>query len=72
MKFNQIINEEHSVRDVQDSLMGLWSRLVAAEKAHPTDEGLFHEFKSFYYSFLRKHNKKPLFKDAIAFIHTNT
>jgi len=57
--------------EVWKSLMNLWSKLAEAGKVYREDEGMFFSFQSFYRSFMRRNNRKPLYKDALKFVATN-
>jgi hypothetical protein len=73
MRFEKaMLTEKSNESAMNDSIMKLWIKLVDNDKVPADDEGLFYAFKSFYHSFLNKHHKRPLLKDAFAFVRTNT
>ncbi len=73
MRFEKaMLNEKSNSQEIEDSLINLWVRLVNHDKVPAEAEGLFYNFKSFYHSFLNKHHRRPLWKDALMFVSTNT
>lgn len=57
--------------NVWKSVLSLWAKLAEAGKVYGDDEGMFFSFQSFYKSFMRRNNRKPLYRDALKFVATN-
>jgi len=51
-----------------EKCISLWSRLVEHGKVSCFDEGFFVVFKCFYKSYMKKHDKRPGYKEALLFL----